>query len=313
MKKMIIMIMVILLVLLSGCQEPEQTDDGKIRIVTTIFPLYDWIREVTGNDGAFEITLLQNTGTDLHNYQPTVADMVKVYQCDVFIYVGGESDQWVDDALETAVNKDMRVLCLMEAISDRIRYEESREGMNPVDEPEEEEEYDEHIWLSLRNAEACVMEIGKVIEEKLQKYDVLEGNMVPYLNKLDKLDKEYARTVDSAEKKVLLFADRFPFLYLVKDYGIDYYAAFRGCSAESEASFETVSFLTGKVNELQLDHVMILENGNRKLAQTVIRDSERPDCEINELNSLQSTTLQDGKTYLEIMEDNLKVLERVLN
>ena len=312
MKRVIILITVIMLVMLSGCKEPEQTDDGKLKIVTTIFPLYDWVREVTGNDDIFDVTLLQDTGTDLHNYQPTVSDMVKVSQCDVFIYVGGESDQWVNDALKTAVNKDMKVLCLMEAISDRIRYEETKEGMNPVDEPEEEE-YDEHIWLSLRNAEACVMEIGKVIEEKLQKHDVLEGNMVAYLNKLKELDEEYENTVNAAEKKVLLFTDRFPFLYLVKDYGIDYYAAFRGCSAESEASFETVSFLTGKVNELQLDHVMILENGNRKLAQTVIRDSERPECEINELNSLQSATLQNGRTYLEIMKDNLKVLERVLN
>ena len=111
----------------------------------------------------------------------------------------------------------------------------------------------------------------------------------------------------------MLFADRFPFIYLFRDYGIDYYAAFKGCSAESEASFETVSFLAGKVSELQLNHVMILENGNRKLAETVIRNSSRADCSIDELNSMQSAVLQDGVTYLEIMENNLKVLERVLN
>ena len=311
MKRLLVVVMAVLL-MLTGCSAPSD-DDDKVSIVTTIFPLYDWIMEITAGIDDVEITLLQEGGTDLHNYQPTVADMVRVSECDIFVYVGGESDRWVEDALKTAVNPEMKVVNLMEAISDRLFEEEEKEGMEKEDHREEEAEYDEHIWLSLRNARECVREIGKVISEVTGDSGEIFKKTSGYINKLNRLDKQYRNLTESSAKKVLLFADRFPFIYLFRDYGIDYYAAFKGCSAESEASFETVSFLAGKVSELQLDHVMILENGNRKLAETIIRDSSRKDCNIEELNSMQSALLQDGLTYLDIMENNLKVLERVLN
>ena len=311
MKRLLVIIMAVML-MLTGCSTPSK-DEGKVSIVTTIFPLYDWIREITYGINDVEITLLQDSGTDLHNYQPTVADMVKVSECDIFVYVGGESDKWVEDALKTAVNPDMKVINLMDVLADRLFVEEEKEGMEKEDHREEEAEYDEHIWLSLKNARECVREIGKVISEETGDSGEVFKKTSSYINKLNRLDKRYQNLTEASALKVMLFADRFPFIYLFRDYGIDYYAAFKGCSAESEASFETVSFLAGKVSELQLNHVMILENGNRKLAETVIRNSSRADCSIDELNSMQSAVLQDGVTYLEIMENNLKVLERVLN
>ena len=311
MKRLLVIIMAVML-MLTGCSTPSK-DEGKVSIVTTIFPLYDWIREITYGINDVEITLLQDSGADLHNYQPTVADMVKVSECDIFVYVGGESDKWVEDALKTAVNPDMKVVNLMDVLADRLFVEEEKEGMEKEDHREEEAEYDEYIWLSLKNARECVREIGKVISEETGDSGEVFKKTSSYINKLNRLDKRYQNLTEASALKVMLFADRFPFIYLFRDYGIDYYAAFKGCSAESEASFETVSFLAGKVSELQLNHVMILENGNRKLAETVIRNSSRADCSIDELNSMQSAVLQDGVTYLEIMENNLKVLERVLN
>ena len=311
MKRLLVIIMAVML-MLTGCSTPSK-DEGKVSIVTTIFPLYDWIREITYGINDVEITLLQDSGADLHNYQPTVADIVKVSECDIFVYVGGESDKWVEDALKTAVNPDMKVINLMDVLADRLFVEEEKEGMEKEDHREEEAEYDEHIWLSLKNARECVREIGKVISEETGDSGEVFKKTSSYINKLNRLDKRYQNLTEASALKVMLFADRFPFIYLFRDYGIDYYAAFKGCSAESEASFETVSFLAGKVSELQLNHVMILENGNRKLAETVIRNSSRADCSIDELNSMQSAVLQDGVTYLEIMENNLKVLERVLN
>ncbi len=310
MKRLLIIIMAVML-MLTGCSRQAE-DDGKISIVTTIFPLYDWVRELTEGIEGIEITLLQQSGTDLHNYQPSVADMVKVSQCDVFIYVGGESDHWVEDALKNAVNSDMKTVNLMDVLADRLFVEEEKEGMEKEDD-QEEAEYDEHIWLSLRTARECVREIGRVISEQTGDSGDIYKKTTGYISKLNRLDRQYQNLVDSSKVKTVLFADRFPFIYLFRDYGIDYYAAFRGCSAESEASFETVSFLADKVSELGLDHIMILENGNRKLAETIIKNSSAVDCSIDELNSMQSATLRDNVSYLEIMENNLKVLERVLN
>lgn len=310
MKRLLIIIMAVML-MLTGCSRQAE-DDGKISIVTTIFPLYDWVRELTEGIEGIEITLLQQSGTDLHNYQPSVADMVKVSQCDVFIYVGGESDHWVEDALKNAVNSDMKTVNLMDVLADRLFVEEEKEGMEKEDN-QEEAEYDEHIWLSLRTARECVREIGRVISEQTGDSGDIYKKTTGYISKLNRLDRQYQNLVDSSKVKTVLFADRFPFIYLFRDYGIDYYAAFRGCSAESEASFETVSFLADKVSELGLDHIMILENGNRKLAETIIKNSSAVDCSIDELNSMQSATLRDNVSYLEIMENNLKVLERVLN
>lgn len=303
--------------------EAGTTEDSgkKLKIVTTIFPEYDWTRAVLGDrEVDVDLTMLLDNGTDLHSFQPAVKDIMKVSSCDLLIYVGGESDQWIEDALESAQNKDMKTINLMEVLGDTIKEEENVEGMQESGhghEDEDEKEYDEHVWTSLRNASVICGIIAETLEEMdPENKDVYASNAAAYQEKLSNLDTEYQNTVDSAKQNTLLFADRFAFRYLVDDYGLNYYAAFSGCSAESEASFKTVTFLADKLDELGLKTVLTIEKSDDRIAQTVIENTETKDQKILELNSMQSITsdeIADGVTYLSVMEDNLNVLKEALN
>ena len=303
--------------------EAGTTEDSgkKLKIVTTIFPEYDWTRAVLGDREAdVDLTMLLDNGTDLHSFQPAVKDIMKVSSCDLLIYVGGESDQWIEDALESAQNKDMKTINLMEVLGDTIKEEENVEGMQESGhghEDEDEKEYDEHVWTSLRNASVICGIIAETLEEMdPENKDVYASNAAAYQEKLSNLDTEYQNTVDSAEQNTLLFADRFAFRYLVDDYGLNYYAAFSGCSAESEASFKTVTFLAEKLDELELKTVLTIEKSDDRIAQTVIENTKTKDQKILELNSMQSITsdeIADGVTYLSVIEDNLDVLKEALN
>lgn len=331
MKKWIMSSLAILLGILSisiplaGVRTAEAgtTEDSgkKLKIVTTIFPEYDWTRAVLGDrEVDVDLTMLLDNGTDLHSFQPAVKDIMKVSSCDLLIYVGGESDQWIEDALESAQNKHMKTINLMEVLGDTIKEEETVEGMQESDhghEDEDEKEYDEHVWTSLRNASVICGIIAETLEEMdPENKDVYASNAATYQEKLSDLDTEYQNTVDSAKQNTLLFADRFAFRYLVDDYGLNYYAAFSGCSAESEASFKTVTFLADKLDELGLKTVLTIEKSDDRIAQTVIENTETKDQKILELNSMQSITsdeIADGVTYLSVMEDNLNVLKEALN
>lgn len=304
--------------LLIGCGEsaPAQAGEEKLSIVTTIFPEYDWVRQILGDraDG-MELTLLLSNGVDLHSYQPTADDMIRISTCDLFIHVGGESDDWVDDALAGAVNKDMVVIDLLDVLDGAVKQEELVEGMQTEDE-EDEAGLDEHVWLSLRNAATACSHIAEQLGalDPANK-DAYKANAAAYIEKLSALDARYASAVSGAKADTLLFGDRFPFRYLTDDYGLTYYAAFAGCSAETEASFETIVFLAGKVEELGLSAVLTLENSDGKLAQTIVDNTTSKSVQILQMDSLQSTTLQDiagGKTYLGAMEQNLKILRQAL-
>ena len=297
---------------------------GKIRVVTTIFPIYDWVREIAGDTGNTEITLLLDSGVDLHSFQPSAQDILKVATCDLFIYVGGESDEWAEDALAEAVNPDMVVISLVEALGENAKAEEIVEGMEAEEEEEEgeegeeeEEEIDEHVWLSLRNAQVFTSAIADALAQKdPANADSYRANAEAYGAKLAALDAAYAGAVDSAAHKTLLFGDRFPFRYLTDDYGLTYYAAFAGCSAETEASFETVIFLAKKTDELQLPAVLTIEGKDHRIAETIIGSTADKNRKLLTLNSMQGTTANDieqGATYLKIMEDNLAVLKEALN
>lgn len=301
--------------------EQKNIDEEAIQVVTTIFPEYDWVRQIAGEEiSHIDLTMLLDNGVDLHSYQPTADDIAKISDCDLFIYVGGESDEWVEDALKEAVNKDLKVINLLEVLGDGVKEEEIVEGMQAEEEEGEEEEHeeekDEHVWLSLKNAETLCQTISADLQEiDPENKDVYAANASVYLEKLSVLDTAYQSTVDAASQKTLLFGDRFPFRYLVDDYGLSYYAAFVGCSAETEASFETITFLAGKVDELGLHSVLTLENSNQKIAKTIIENTSGKNQEILTLDSMQSTTSADvanGTTYLSVMENNLNVLKKAL-
>ena len=477
----------------STVQAAEEKEE--LKVVTTIFPEYDWVKEIAGDKASeMDLTMLLDNGVDLHSYQPTADDIMKISDCDVFVYVGGESDGWVEDALKEAVNKDMKVVNLLEVLKDSVKTEEAKPGMqaeeghnhgyshfadsdvqdrslsdwsgdwqsvypyledgeldkvmerkaengdktaeeykayyetgyktdvekividgenntmeftkNGVsakatyeykgyqiydyesgsrgvryffeetdgseDAPKyvqfsdhgiapgkaehfhiyagndgfdalseemenwptyypsdmtgeeiaedmlehEEKEYDEHVWLSLKNAQTLCGAIEEALKEAdPSNSDVYASNLAAYDEKLTALDGEYQEAVDSATQKTLLFGDRFPFRYLVDDYGLNYYAAFAGCSAESEASFETISFLAKKVDELGLKNVMTIEKSDQKIAKTIIENTKDKDQKILTLDSMQATTSDDvanGTTYLSVMENNLSVLKEAL-
>ena len=492
--------------LLAGCGkkndvETGESDSNKLSVVTTIFPEYDWVREILGDKAeSTDLTMLLNSGVDLHSYQPTADDIVKISDCDLFIYVGGESDKWVDDALKEATNKDMKVIDLLEVLGDSVKTEETVEGMQETEhahdhskevstfedhevqdrslsdwagswqsaypfaldgtlddafaamaeegemtadeyktyyqngyktditniniegdhiaftyedgkkvgsdykyigyyiqnwstgtkaamyrfeavdrtsgapiyiefndhmiesaapehfhirmsnesfdaivDPENswptffpadmtgeelcehmeghghahEEEADEHVWLSLKNAKTLVAAIADALQElDPDNKSTHAANAAAYIEKLSALDGAYQSAVDGAARKTVLFGDRFPFRYLVDDYGLHYYAAFAGCSAESEASFETVSFLAKKVDELGLPCVLTIEGKNHKIAETIVENTAEKNQKMLTMDSMQSTTSEDvanGTTYLSVMEQNLGVLKEALD
>ena len=336
--KKALMLLLSLMLLVSCAAVGARAENRTINVVTTIFPIYDWVREIVKDDAAHvNITLLLDNGVDLHSYQPTAQDILSISTADLFIYVGGESDEWVEDVLASAMNPALRSINLVEAMGDDIKMEELVEGMehehdhdhdegededghdhdHEDHDHEEEEEADEHVWLSLRNAQKLTAAIAFALSGIDPDYaDRYQANAAAYIGKLAGLDARYTEAVGSAAYHTLLFGDRFPFRYLADDYGLAYYAAFSGCSAESEASFETIVFLVGKVNELGLPAVLTIENPKTRIAETIVQNTASGNQKILALDSMQGTTaadIQAGTTYYSVMESNLDVLKQALN
>ena len=327
MKKLIsLLVATLVLTLAVGCGKADakksDSSSKELSVVTTIFPEYDWVKQIVGDTSEADITMLLDNGVDLHSYQPNADDIIKISDCDVFIYVGGESDEWVDDVLKEATNKDMVVINLLETLGNRIKEEEVVEGMQgeeeeeDADEEEEGPEYDEHVWLSLKNSSVLVQAIADgIAKADPDNKDAYEKNAAAYIKQLQDLDAKYEDAVANAGTKTLLFGDRFPFRYLVDDYKLDYYAAFVGCSAETEASFETITFLAGKVDELGLKNIMQIESADGRIAQTIIDNTKDKNQTVLTMDSMQSVTAQhvaDGANYLAIMEKNLEILKQAL-
>ncbi len=320
-----VVLCILTVLLVCGCTQGKQAEGGidNISVVATIFPEYDWVKNLLGeNPGNIDLTLLIENGADLHSYQPSVDDIVTIENCDLFIYVGGESDEWVEDVLANAKNPNMVVINLLEVLGDDVKEEEIVEGMEAEEEEgegeegEEEAEADEHVWLSLRNAQKFCDEIaGALCNIDPANEANYKANLASYKEKLSALDEEYKNACDSATQKTVLFGDRFPFRYLTEDYGLTYYAAFVGCSAETEASFKTVVFLAEKTDELSLPAILTIEGGNDKIAASVRDNTKDKNQEILTLHSMQSVTnkdIQEGVSYVSLMEQNLEVLKKAL-
>ncbi len=337
--------------LLGGCssqtpkdKEQQQEGENQLQIICTSFPQYDWTREILGEKiDEISLKLLFDNGEDLHNFQPSTQDIAEISKSDLFVYIGGESDAWVEDVLSEAKNKDLLSLSLMDTLGDGVKEEEFIEGMegvhdhdhiedhedeltqdkqalgdetHEIEQGQEAAEYDEHIWLSLKNTKIMVEAITEAVKiidpENAGLYD---KNSKEYIKKLDALDLQYEETISNAKGDTLLFGDRFPFRYLVEDYNLKYYAAFVGCSAETEASFQTITFLAQKLDELNLPAILVLEGSSTRLADTISSSTISKNQEILVMNSLQSVSSQDmekGYHYLQVMEDNLKVIEKAL-
>lgn len=310
----------------------------KFSVLCTTFPEYDWILNILGEKQSdFDVYLLQNNGTDLHSYQPSVKDAAKISVCDLFVFVGGESDFWAEKVLKNSKNKDMIVVNLVKSLGEKIKKVSADDFQFQKNNDFTTEnlqnlhlhhrlhnhsnfnqndyiEYDEHIWLSLKNAAFFVDLLCKNLEKiDYKNSNIYRKNSNDYINKISALDAQFEQTVKNAKRNTVLFADRFPFRYLFDDYGLVYFAAFAGCSAESEASFETVAFLANMINKFNLPVVLTLEKSDKKLAKTVISASKNTDLQILSMNSLQSITKNDSQNYLTAMQNNLEVLKKALN
>ena len=315
----------------STAVESSSAETKKISVVTTIFPAYDWVKQVVGDNKNVEITFLIDKGVDLHSYQASAEDIAKITDSDLFVYVGGESDEWAEDIIKE--NPNLKYISMVDSIGEAALAEELVEGMQEEEhegeehahegeehaneehahEHEGEEAIDEHVWLSIKNAKTVVA----AIEHQLSEIDAdnkasYEKNANDYIAKLDELDKEYKDTLSSIENKTILVGDRFPFRYLVNEYGINYYAAFLGCDAGSEASFETVKFLANKMDELNMSKIFIIDGSKGDLAKTIVDNTKDKNATVLMLDSMQSTKSSDNANYIDIMRKNLEVLKEAL-
>lgn len=335
MKKFAAFVMVVFAVALalSACgmdSNAKSSANKKASVVATIYPQYDWLKNILGEYAdKVDLKLLIKNGTDLHSYKPSAQDIASIANADLVVYVGGESDEWIEKALEATPKAGRMQVNLMQVLGDRVKEEEVVEGMQAEEEAEEHEgehhhhehaeapENDEHIWLSLKNAQILV----KNLAESVSKIDtanapVYRANAIIYASKLHDLDWAYDSTVSNASQKTILFGDRFPFRYMVDDYGIKYYAAFVGCSAESEASFETVAFLAGMMDSLSLPVIFTIDGSRSNVALAVRNASKNSkSVPVLQLNSMQSVTdeqIRSGVDYMSIMKSNLETLKKGL-
>lgn len=358
MKRFLSLILAILmLVVATGCQKPnnnenstsqeenksqltstENKEDGKvIRIVSTIYAPYDWTRELLKDcKDNYQIDYLLENGRDLHSYQASAEDLVKISEADMVLHVGGPADEWLEKALENSSQPNLKKISLMKVLSDDLLKEELVAGMqNDHDHDDHDHDsdehkdhghddhdheghthgtYDEHLWLSLENAEKVVEKIAEELKSltNIDK-DQIEANKEAYEKKLDDLDDRFERLFDNNKNAYLLFADRFPFRYLANDYKVPYSAAFPGCSADSKASFKTIAFLADKVNELDLKNVFVIEASDQSVAKSVIENSKKKGVQIRVLHSMQIMNEEDkAKGYLGLMEENYKNLSEGL-
>lgn len=297
----------------SSCSGGEITDDSdKLKIVTTIFPQYDFARSIGGDK--VSLKMLVTPGGESHSYEPTPQDIIAVKNCDIFICTGGESDVWSNVILKSIDTENIIIIQMMDCVD--IVEEEIVDGMKEkigTDEEEEEHEYDEHVWTSLKNVKKISTEISNaMILKDSNNEEYYRNNLNEYLDELDGLDREYENAVSKAKKNTLIFGDRFPFRYLFEDYGLTYYAAFPGCSTESDVSAKNMMFLIDKVREEDLPIVYYIEFSARKIADTISSETGAEPLLFHSCHTISKIDFDSGVTYLSLMKQNLENLKRGL-
>lgn len=311
----VIMMVALCASILGGCGKNEATnsnsgkDEGKINVVATIFPEYDFLRQIGGDH--INLTMLLKPGAESHSYEPTPQDIMSINKSDVFVYVGGDSDEWVKSIIESVDMSKKNVVTLMDCVD--LVEEEVVEGMTPEKE-EEEVEYDEHVWTSPRNSKLIVQKLcDNLCEADSKNAEEYKKNTEAYLAKLDQLDREFKDVVSSAKRKEIVVGDRFPFRYFVDSYGLTYYAAFPGCSTDTEPSAETVAFLTDKVKQDGIPVVFHIELSNAKVCNSICENTGAKSELLNAVHNVSKTDFDAGITYIDLMEHNVEVLKTALN
>ena len=328
-KKAVIFLNVFLLVIsLSGCRSESsvQEQEEKIQVVTTIFPQYDFVRQIAGEQ--VEVSMLLKPGEETHSYEPTPRDILKIQNCDLFIYVGGENDEWVEEILESIDTGKFRMLRLIDCVDtvneEHVEGMKEERGHNHGEEEHEHEEEDhgshktltpdEHVWTSPENAMEIVKEITKVLAEldPVQK-PIYEKNERAYLDRLEALDKEFRTVVSTAKRDVLLFGDRFPFRYFADAYDLKYYAAFPGCASDTEPSAATMAFLIRKVEQEHIPVILKMELSNENIANAIAETTGAKVKTFYSCHNLTAKEFAQGETYLSMMKKNVQTLKEALN
>lgn len=305
----------LLAALLSSCSDTQKQNDGKLNVVSTVFPSYDFSRQI-GED-KINLTLLIPPGGESHTYEPTPSDIIKIKNADVFLYTGGENDTWVKNVLDDVGSEHTAVVAMMDCVE--TVEEEHVEGMQVYEHEhehgeDEEHEKDEHVWTSPINA----IKISRVIAETFAEKDkenaeFYKNNFLEYEKELKQLDSDIRNVVDNAQRHTLIFGDRFPLRYFADEYGLEYFAAFPGCSAESEPSAKTVSFLIDKVRQEKIGVVFYLEFSNGKCAQTIAEESGAKTLLFHSCHNVTQDEMKRGETYISLMRKNLENLKIALN
>jgi len=307
--------LLVLVLLLAGCGgtqgdgETAASADGKIRVVATIFPPYDFTREIAGDEIA--LTMLLKPGSESHSYEPSPQDIITIQNADVFIYVGGESDVWVDEILDSMDTEQMEIISLMDVVE--LYIEETVEGMDVGYEDEDEAEYDEHVWTSPKNARIIVQAISEVLcRADPEHAAVFQENTDAYIEALARLDEAFRDVAANGVRTELIFADRYPFRYFSEEYGLTYYAAFPGCSTETEASAATVAFLIDKVREDNIPVVFYIEFSNEKMADIICESTGAEKLLLHSCHNVTKDDFEAGATYLSLMTQNIENLREAL-
>lgn len=307
MKKFLITALAVLFVIeFSSCKVRKMDTSDKVNIVCSIFPEYDWARNILGDDDdATTLTLLEKNGVDLHSYIPSSTDLSTVADCNLLFYTGGKSHTWITDILNNSSNTNQTVINLMEVLKDQLK----KDGPDATD-------YDEHLWLSVKNAKiACSYFTETLCQLLPDSADRYKSRLADYMKKLDAMDLSLQGVVQASQNKTLIICDRFPFRYLAEDYGIQYCAPFSSCAGQREPGAEAIDLLSETLVKLNSSAVVVLENSDKKIAKTVIGNAKKPNCDILTMDSMQSVTLRQsfaGVTYISQMQKNLESLQKAL-
>ncbi len=291
-------------------------NSSEVNILCTGFSQYDWAKNIAASVDTVNVDMLQKHGVDTHNFQPSADDIIRISNCSIIICTGGEADRPIFDILDSlGDNKPIVINMMAELEPHLISIDKNHSSQQHIH--YEFSDYDEHIWLSLKNAEI----LCKVISDNIISIDpdnakTYESNTSAYLSKLSDLDKTYTDAINNSLRREIVFADRYPFAYISRDYGLTCYCAFPGCSAETDASFDTILSLSAKIDEFDLTSVMTIDRGTLNIDEAVISNSKKTDIKTLSLNSLQSVSdneIQAGLTYISAMEENFEVIKEALN
>lgn len=298
MKKLKRILLTLIIILLVGCTKADK--EKKINIISTNFPGYDFARAITKNDEDVNVRMLVKPGTDIHHYEITLKEIINIQKSDMFIYNGGDSDEWVKNILKKIDPKNTKIIKIMDLTDLKLK------------ETENEKEYDEHVWTSPVKSIEIIEKLKEEIID-IKNNELYTKNTNEYINELKKIDNSIKEIVSNSKRKEIIFADRFPLKYFTDEYKLKYYAAFPGCSEQTEASSKTVSFLIDKVRKDKVPVIFHLELSNKKLAKEISKETGTKILEFNSAHNIANEDFKKGITYVDIMKKNIKVIKEALN